>query len=601
MFTDGAGYVGYKWEGTITNEQAEKNIFCYGKPRSGKTTAIGNFTAIQAIRNGRACVVYAENASESYAVLKDLAKYLNIPVLEMDVSDFDADSDSCARGVARIGKYIAPWKAAYDEGRHNTPFLMLLSDRNIKTAPALKLESDLFPRSIFPDNEFTDRSFRKWTASRKDALLIVLDDMEAPMYIAPCYTDSKMFQFCVIMATGDIATQPWRLRAMNTITSNYCEDVPEPLDTKKGISWLLSREQNQFARFFCNIELVVCTGNTAKPDYHRDFVRRIIHNGALGNKVKGGHKYICEETSMSEYHDHMMLTKENFELFSIDDIDNSDYWRIANENMLSEDWLLLVNDEIAVYASNPEMKKKCVLKPCIFTNVRQAQDCMGLEWRSDPTLRITDEEVSPTIIIYKGTRVEDGLTVPVEYTLVKLSPEDVDSYRLRFLYRILQILEQFNNSPADKSNDTEDTNEPVPVTDPSPTLPEIPAIEPYWEQYQKDSMTNCDMVATDCLPELPDRALFLGGHRNMVKRLEPLHPGWEFITDDEFKGGWRSMNYKHIFFWTKHCSHKSQEHIMSRLAPGAEVIYITATNIDRLEKEMLEGYRNNLVRKRRGD
>lgn len=602
MFTEGAGYAVYNWVGLLTKEQAGKNIFCYGKPHSGKTGAIGIFTALCAMREGRSCVIYAENASHNYAMLKIIAKDNNIPVLEMDVSDFDTNQDSCERGAREIEKYIAPWKAAYDEGRHNAPFLMLLSDANIKTAPALKLESDLLPRSIFPDSEFEERSFRKWTASRKKSMLIVLDDMDAPMYIAPCYTNSKMFQFCVIMATGDIASQPWRLRATKSIAHDYYENAPQFIDTKEGESWLRKVEQDQFASFFYNIEIVICTGNTVKPEYHRDFVRRIIHNGKLKNSIKPAHRYLCEETPMAAYTAQMILSKENFEQLSIENIDTSDYWQIANENICSGDWLLLVNDKIAVYSTTPTKKKKCVLKPCVFLHERQAQNSLELEWSSDPNLRITDEETSPTIIIYKGTRTENGLTVPIEYTLIKLAPEDVDTYRMRFLYRILQILEQTNDEPISEEIDsTEENNTPASVTEASPSLPEIPAIEPYWEQYQRGGKTDSNVVAAEELTKLPDRALFLGGHRNMVKRLEPLHPGWDFITDDEIKGGWRNMTYKYIFFWTKHCSHMLQDHILSKLAPGAEIIYVTATNVERLEDEMLTGYRSSLVRKKRGE
>ena len=599
MFKPGAHYVlDTFFSGEITEEQAKRNIFCYGKPHSGKTK-IGIISGLYALEANRSCVVYAQNASEEYAPLKEMAAYKNIPIIEMDATDFSTNIRSYYRGIRAIKQKMAEWKTAYDEDRHNAPFLMLLSDRNIQTAPSLTIH-DIFSESVFDYNMSKEPTVRELTAPKSKSLLLIMDDMIAPLYLAPALLLKRMFQFCIIMATADIAAKPWRLRAFENIARDY-RIFPSFIRSEKEIDhFLRAEEQKRFSYFFRYMEIVICTGNTVKPDEHRDFIRRIIHQG-IANHMKAGHRYICEEIDPATHTNYLLLySRSQYGSLSIDSIAESNYWDIANEHISAGKWLLLINDKVAVESNIPQKAKKesFVLEPVSFLDKQSAQVYLELEWSRNPNISMTEEEIAPTLHIYRGTKTEDGITAPIEYALLHLGAEDVDDYRLRFLYRSLQILEQVD--VGEKAKTTED-NAQLPVVDTSaPLLPEIPPIEPYWEKYQncKTEDITEPMVAQ---AELPDRALFLGGHRNMVKKLGELHPDWDFITDDEIKGGWRNLNYAHIFFWTKHCSHMLQQNIMSKLAPGAEIIYVTATNVDRLEEEMLTGYRNSLARKKRGE
>ena len=80
--------------------------------------------------------------------------------------------------------------------------------------------------------------------------------------------------------------------------------------------------------------------------------------------------------------------------------------------------------------------------------------------------------------------------------------------------------------------------------------------------------------------------LFLGGHHNMIKKLQKRHPDWCFITDDNFKHR-GNMNQQVVFFWTAHCSHKMMRFVYSKLNQNAVIYYVKSTNIDMLEWEML--------------
>lgn len=94
------------------------------------------------------------------------------------------------------------------------------------------------------------------------------------------------------------------------------------------------------------------------------------------------------------------------------------------------------------------------------------------------------------------------------------------------------------------------------------------------------------------LEGLPEKALFLGGHITLVNKVKQLHPGWTFLTDDEFIRGWgNKLNFMYVFYWTAHSSHSMKEYTEARLNPDAKIIYITATNLKLLEQEMLQGFK----------
>ena len=86
--------------------------------------------------------------------------------------------------------------------------------------------------------------------------------------------------------------------------------------------------------------------------------------------------------------------------------------------------------------------------------------------------------------------------------------------------------------------------------------------------------------------------IFLGGHHNMIKKLQQRYPKWCYITDDCFKNR-VSTEQRIVFFWTAHCSHKMMQFVYSKLNRNAIVHYVKATNIDMLESEMIEALQNN--------
>ena len=83
--------------------------------------------------------------------------------------------------------------------------------------------------------------------------------------------------------------------------------------------------------------------------------------------------------------------------------------------------------------------------------------------------------------------------------------------------------------------------------------------------------------------------MFLGGHPNLVKKLQQLFPGWEFVSDEQMH---RKASFKQsvIFYWTGHGSHKLMKYVYSRTSESAKVLYVTATNLPLLLNEMSAAY-----------
>lgn len=95
---------------------------------------------------------------------------------------------------------------------------------------------------------------------------------------------------------------------------------------------------------------------------------------------------------------------------------------------------------------------------------------------------------------------------------------------------------------------------------------------------------------------LPDKkVLFLGGHTNLHKKLRKRYPNWIYITPDE-KGTNAAIsasfigagNPDYIVYFTAHTSHLLED-ILKKTLVNTPVIYVTSTNIDRIEDEIRQG------------
>ena len=90
--------------------------------------------------------------------------------------------------------------------------------------------------------------------------------------------------------------------------------------------------------------------------------------------------------------------------------------------------------------------------------------------------------------------------------------------------------------------------------------------------------------------QIPSKGvMFLGGHPNLVKKLQQIYPKWDFVSDEQFQ---RKASFKQdiIFYWTGHGSHQLMEYVYSRISTNEKVMYVTATNLSLLMNEMSVAY-----------
>lgn len=99
----------------------------------------------------------------------------------------------------------------------------------------------------------------------------------------------------------------------------------------------------------------------------------------------------------------------------------------------------------------------------------------------------------------------------------------------------------------------------------------------------------------NALTLLPEKGiLFMGGHQNMVKKLRQQFPKWTYVPDDKMRR-YPNINHKIVFYWTKHSSHSMMERVYNKLPDDAVILYVTATNIPMLIKEMQHRYQTTYV------
>lgn len=105
----------------------------------------------------------------------------------------------------------------------------------------------------------------------------------------------------------------------------------------------------------------------------------------------------------------------------------------------------------------------------------------------------------------------------------------------------------------------------------------------------EDSDTSLQQPEKNILPKTG--VVFLGGHQTLVSKLKKLHPKWTFINDTSKRLIPDLNSYKIAFVFNKHLSHKLFYRFNSTINENASIVYVTSTNIEKLEAEMSESYR----------
>jgi len=97
---------------------------------------------------------------------------------------------------------------------------------------------------------------------------------------------------------------------------------------------------------------------------------------------------------------------------------------------------------------------------------------------------------------------------------------------------------------------------------------------------------------------LPERGvLFLGGHSNLIGKLKAVHPGWTYINTTDYAKKEVGQNIRLVFVWPNYLGHALMWRVYASLPEDIPTIFLSASNLQRLEREMREGYQKTLEKK----
>ena len=97
-----------------------------------------------------------------------------------------------------------------------------------------------------------------------------------------------------------------------------------------------------------------------------------------------------------------------------------------------------------------------------------------------------------------------------------------------------------------------------------------------------------DAFSDVALPETG--VLFLGGHPNLIKKLKQIYPDWTYLGLKDIAQMRVDRSVGLCYIWSKHLSHTAMQMVTRNVRGEYPTVYLEATNLNRLEVEMREGY-----------
>ena len=148
-------------------------------------------------------------------------------------------------------------------------------------------------------------------------------------------------------------------------------------------------------------------------------------------------------------------------------------------------------------------------------------------------------------------------------------------YELRRQNQLLQMLLESNEEELEEDSETA----------------EEVAAEP------EDSVSEQELYANIELPE-DQTVVFLGGHRNFVKKVQQNHPNWRYISVADYRQAeiakMASSKISCIIFYSKHISHPIYWTVTNQ-AKDVPILYLTCQNIERGEYIMRKEYAEKVL------
>ena len=550
----------------------DRNILCYGKPKSGKTSTVGIPFFEQAVKAGESIILCAEKEYEylpaideaktmyGYEVFKTTVDRPSVPqecVLMQDQEAYidtmiDLNIDRLTQEMDRLNTSKAILLIPYLSW--NEPGAL---DICLLTLAGMKDEGE----KVFGDrtlNLLIDAPFYQFTTCRN-------------LQYSP---DTR---FCMIFPS-DFADPS--IRAVRSKTA--------------GRRRLHEECEYGFYSLMKAVQAVICTGISGiSPKVHKQFVDTYIDSEA---KLRG--RYLIAEDMICNASDApITIAGSRFKsLATAKDVLQSErmemQFRLIEETISNRIWVVLQNDSVKTSYLNG------LYLPAVF---RTDEDAIAWLYAHLRNSRLTNAYYGPRndgqwMVV--NAELSDGQTT--KFCILQISDSNRERYRTMALDEALELMEMDDALAVHPEDDPDgsaqlDRLEELLANEPEfeNTCPEEYRYKPYKPAEDEEDIP---VVQSSSLPK--SHVIFLGGHPNMVKKIRQLYPGWKYVFDDELRSKTFSPNDV-IFFWTGHSSHKMMRYVYSRIPDSGNVIFVTATNIELLVDQMTEQYNLLLKEKNR--
>ena len=102
------------------------------------------------------------------------------------------------------------------------------------------------------------------------------------------------------------------------------------------------------------------------------------------------------------------------------------------------------------------------------------------------------------------------------------------------------------------------------------------------------------------LPE-DKTVIFLGGHRNFVKKMRSVHPNWRYISDEEATcadiAQISTSKISFVVFFSGHTSHSTSLRVLDNISADVPIVYLDTVNMTLADKKIKEAYKDAFASK----
>lgn len=622
----------------------DRNLFCYGKANSGKTEKVAAQVLRHAIDRDRNCIIFQKDIHPALEALYDAARQKGYQF---------ADIYECNDDWMTLEEIIELSDGFMD--KQKVILFIHPDERDWDFAPT---QAANFLESLSGNLEdiYKGREGEAILSADDRKIHVILDGLDGGFAIRPLWLQQPQLAFCIIcscnfLSAGWLSGQidgyldaledadALEAHSLYSMANFMADHRRKPRTVREMLGNLLDNIQE----FFEHFSTIACTGvDGTSPENHKTAIGVSIFARDKGVNVGG--RYIvselenrfeavaCKTRICTESSSVGRGPSGTRNLIPIDgEIENSIYGLLSyafRENL----WVIQVDGRILEHYVG-DMYGPVLLfdRPEAIAWLRDY-----LITQSCPVYLIseTDQEV----VYGHKWRDHEGAAHEMRFSAVKVAKENVENMKDNFLINALDIedaearlerYEAFYRDKLDRASDWDrkliryfpesieyfklftythkieeherrmEEEELKRQTEKQFEVPEEYRWKPYAEQGE-DAENDTNLSDFDPIELLPkEGVLFLGGHQNMTKKLRNIFPGWTFLSDDLFRN-WNAKQLNAVFYWYNHSSHSMMEYVNARKDGSVPYLYVTATNIDRLIKEMADRYVQAVERKQAG-